>query len=362
MICGEGRIKACLSLGWKEVPVRVLDLEDVVRGEFAENVFREQFLPSELAAIGEAVEELEREKANERRGTRTDLVENFHDVDQTVFGKSRDRVGEQLGTSGKTYAKIKFVVNAAKADPERFGKFVGEMDKTGKVDKVYVQVKGQLENDDKRKNPIVCPPGLFATIVCDPPWPIEKYRTEVNSDEPDFDYPRWPKAELETRLRALGQFIDEKAADQCILFLWTILGLQRIVEDAVDQWGKWSRLPSGVWCKISGFQPIGLPKFNYEYVIIARRGGAEFLETKDFPLCFHGASREHSRKPMEFYDRVRRVSPGPRLNMFSREDIEGFARHGNEVQKFDEANRKAAEEQADIEELLKEIKLREAAK
>jgi len=47
--------------------------------------------------------------------------------------------------------------------------------------------------------------------------------------------------------------------------------------------------------------------------------------------------------------------------MFSREDIEGFARHGNEVQKFDEANRKAAEEQAEIEELLKELRLREAA-
>jgi N6-adenosine-specific RNA methylase IME4 len=329
-----------------------------VRGELDENEIREPFLPSELVAIGEEVERVEGEEAKQRQGTRTDMVENCHDVDR--FGKTRDKVAQRLGTSGKTYEKAKFVVNAAKANPERFGKFVEEMDETRKVDKVYVQVKGQLENDEKKKNPIVCPPGRFATIVCDPPLPIEKYRTEVNSDEPDFDYPRWPKAELETRLRALGQFIDEKAADQCVLFLWTILGLQRIVEDAVDQWGKWSRLPSCVWCKTSGFQPIGLPKFNYEYVIIARRGGAGFLETKDFPLCFHGASREHSRKPMEFYDRVRRVSPGPRLNMFSREDIEGFARHGNEVEKFDEANRKAAEEQACIEELLKEFKSREA--
>jgi hypothetical protein len=45
-----------------------------------------------------------------------------------------------------------------------------------------------------------------------------------------------------------------------------------------------------------------------------------------------------------------------------REPIEGFARHGNKVKTFDEANRKAAEEQADIEELLKQFKLREAAK
>lgn len=40
-----------------------------------------------------------------------------------------------------------------------------------------------------------------------------------------------------------------------------------------------------------------------------------------------------------------------------REPIEGFARHGNE---FDEANRKAAAEQAEIEEPLKKFKLREA--
>jgi hypothetical protein len=42
-------------------------------------------------------------------------------------------------------------------------------------------------------------------------------------------------------------------------------------------------------------------------------------------------------------------------------ELKHLARHGNEVQKFDEANRKAAEEQAEIEELLKGLKLREAA-
>jgi N6-adenosine-specific RNA methylase IME4 len=83
-------------------------------------------------------------------------------------------------------------------------------------------------------------------------------------------------------------------------------------------------------------QPVGLPKWNYEVVVIARRGGAEFLTTQDFPLCFNGTSREHSRKPVEFYDRVRRVSPAPRLDMFSRAPIEGFERHGNEIDRFPE--------------------------
>jgi N6-adenosine-specific RNA methylase IME4 len=95
-----------------------------------------------------------------------------------------------------------------------------------------------------------------------------------------------------------------------------------------------SRLAFGT--RLPGMQPVGLPKWNYEVVVIARRGGAEFLTTQDFPLCFNGTSREHSRKPVEFYDRVRRVSPAPRLDMFSRAPIEGFERHGNEIDRFPE--------------------------
>ena len=39
------------KLNWKTIPVRVVDLESVVEGEFAENVFRKDFTLSEIAAI-----------------------------------------------------------------------------------------------------------------------------------------------------------------------------------------------------------------------------------------------------------------------------------------------------------------------
>jgi N6-adenosine-specific RNA methylase IME4 len=228
------------------------------------------------------------------------------------------------------------------------------------VDKAYVQVAGQLKNDELKNKPIVCPPGKFSTIVCDPPWPLAKIRMEVNDDEVELDYPRWTEKELESRLVWLGAFIDEKAADVAILFLWTRISLQRTVEDAVERWG-WNRLSTGIWHKTSGMQPAGLFKFNYEPVIIARRGGATFCDTKDFPLCFDGESRQHSRKPIEFYNRVRRICSGPRLNMFTREEIDGFERHGNEVAKFDEANRRAEARVREAEELLKELGLLDEA-
>lgn len=67
LIAGERRLAACKSLGWKSVPVTRVDLDDIVRGEFAENAFRKNFLPSEVEAIGRALEPHEKAAAKERQ-------------------------------------------------------------------------------------------------------------------------------------------------------------------------------------------------------------------------------------------------------------------------------------------------------
>jgi ParB-like nuclease domain len=66
LIAGERRLQACKLLGWKNVPVRVIDIDQIVRGEFAENAFRMDFLPSEVDAIRRALEPLEKAAAKER--------------------------------------------------------------------------------------------------------------------------------------------------------------------------------------------------------------------------------------------------------------------------------------------------------
>lgn len=45
----------------------LVDLKEVVRGEFAENAFRKDFLPSEIDAIRRAIEPLEKTAAKERQ-------------------------------------------------------------------------------------------------------------------------------------------------------------------------------------------------------------------------------------------------------------------------------------------------------
>ena len=70
LIAGQRRLKACKSLGWERVPVHVVPLDDILRGEFDENVVREDFLPSEMYAISKNLEERERKAAKERQGGR----------------------------------------------------------------------------------------------------------------------------------------------------------------------------------------------------------------------------------------------------------------------------------------------------
>jgi ParB family chromosome partitioning protein len=51
LIAGTRRLAACKLLGWSRVPVTVVPIANIVRGELSENVFRKDFLPSEIDAI-----------------------------------------------------------------------------------------------------------------------------------------------------------------------------------------------------------------------------------------------------------------------------------------------------------------------
>jgi len=69
LIAGYRRYHACaFTLHWKEIPCVVIDLDSAIEGEYAENVFRKDFTPSERKAIGEAIE-----RRMKRQGARTDL-------------------------------------------------------------------------------------------------------------------------------------------------------------------------------------------------------------------------------------------------------------------------------------------------
>ena len=67
LIAGARRIAAATTLGWKTIPATIIDLDDILRGEFAENAHRKNFTLSESVAIADALEAYERKAAKARQ-------------------------------------------------------------------------------------------------------------------------------------------------------------------------------------------------------------------------------------------------------------------------------------------------------
>jgi N6-adenosine-specific RNA methylase IME4 len=174
--------------------------------------------------------------------------------------------------------------------------------------------------------------GRYCTVVIDPPWPMQKIERVVAPNQTGFDYATMEESELvefgKTKLKAI-------AADDCHLFLWTTQKFLPMALRLIEAWN-FRYLLTMVWQKSGGFQPHGLPQYNCEFVVYARRGVPIFLETSDFFCCFDGARREHSRKPDNFYNTLKRVTDGPRLDMFARSPHDGFDSWGNQVDLFAE--------------------------
>lgn len=180
-----------------------------------------------------------------------------------------------------------------------------------------------------KQNKPSLPAGKYETIVIDPPWQMEKIERDVAPNQVAFEYPTMSEIEL-------SEFdVPSIAADDCHMFCWTTHKFLPSAMRLIEAWG-FRYVYLGTWHKNGGFQPFGLPQYNSEFYIYARKGTPRFSDTKQFFTCFQASRREHSRKPDEFYDVIRRVTDGPRIDVFSREARDGFDQFGNESEKFGE--------------------------
>ena len=106
LVFGERRLRACRLLGWETIPARLVDLDLLIKGEYAENVLRKDFTVSERVAIGKALEE----QVGNRQGQRTDL-ELVQNSAQVAGEKTRELAAKQAGFgSHYTYDQAKKVV------------------------------------------------------------------------------------------------------------------------------------------------------------------------------------------------------------------------------------------------------------
>jgi N6-adenosine-specific RNA methylase IME4 len=242
---------------------------------------------------------------------------------------------KDLGVSKKRAAKAKKLADMA---TDKINDIVEGLIENGRsVTPESILAADRAEKKDEKKATLLAAvfsaTGPFDVVVTDPPWPMQKIDREERPNQDAFDYGVMSLEEIEAHWR---REIEPRTKPDCHVLWWTT---QRYLPPAlqmVERLG-YRYVFTMVWHKAGGFQPIDLPQYNAEFIIYARKGAPLFIDTKDFKVCNAWPRREHSRKPFGFYELIKRVTGGSRVDVFSREPHEGFAQYGDEISKFRES-------------------------
>jgi N6-adenosine-specific RNA methylase IME4 len=302
LIAGERPLAACKQLGWSEIPATVIDLDSVVRGEFAENADRKDFTLSEAVAIKRDLEPLERAAAKERQreGGRRKGSGNLPEASK---GNAADKAAKATGMARRTLEKAEAIVDAAEAEPEKFGKLLEDMDRTGRVNGPFKRLRVMQQAELIRAEPPPLPGnGPYRVATIDVPWPYEA-RDEDPSHRAVLPYVTMSLADIRKLL------IASIMHDDSIVWLWATNFFMR---EAFELLAAWDFEPKTIltWAK----DRMGYGDWlrnQTEHCIMAVRGKPIVTLTNQ-TTSLHAPVLGHSVKPPEFYDLVESLCPAPR--------------------------------------------------
>ncbi len=186
LIAGERRLQAMKELGYKQIEVRVMKVEDVehkLNLEINENENRKDFNKSERIEYARQLERIERVKASQREKAGV-AINPSQNSDR---GRTDDIVAEKLGIGSRdTYRKEKYI--ADNADPETLEQWNKEEISTHKAYTKVKELEKQLkETEDELK---AAKAGLEFKD-----GQIEKYSTESSRLSAELELAKRNKAE-----------------------------------------------------------------------------------------------------------------------------------------------------------------------
>ena len=327
LIAGERRLKAWQLSKYRNdpIPIRIIDLASVMRGEWAENHERKDFTPSETVAIKRALEiEFDLKGEADRR------KKSGKKIDDTDKGRANELVASYAGKSRRTIEKAEKVVEAAERDPQRFGFLKDQMDKSGKADGPFKRLQNMEAGDKLKAEPIGLPlAGPYRTIVVDPPWPAD---LDGFRDQSTRGY--YPYATMTIDDIAALKIGELAHAEGCALWLWiTNFHLVRGCQlPLLTAWG-FEASTLLTWCKPRIGQGQRLRGAS-EHAILAVRGSVPILGAA-VRTWFESppGNDQHSAKPSRFYEIVEQVTPAARYaSIFAGKDARpDWDMHGDRI-------------------------------
>lgn len=165
-------------------------------------------------------------------------------------------------------------------------------------------------------------PGQYHVVVVDPPW---RYKNRRNDPSHRAANP-YPDMTIE-EIKAL----EIPAHDDCILWLWTTNAFMEQAHQIAQHWDfevktilTWVKDKMGLGDWLRG---------KTEHCLMCVKG-SPVIDLSNQTTVVYGPLREHSRKPDEFYELVDTLCVGEKIELFAREQREGWSTYGNETTKF----------------------------
>ncbi len=191
------------------------------------------------------------------------------------------------------------------------------------------------------------PRNHFGAILADPPWHFKVWSGEVQKKGRSHGGPAKAPDYVQLDEAEIKAFpVEQIAADNCVLFLWTCWPVIEQAFRVIAAWGFQYKTCGFLWAKaharqIEMFQDhldgrMGLgywSRSNSEPCLLATRGKPKRIGV-DVRQVIIEPGREHSRKPDCVHERIERLVAGPYLELFARSRREGWASWGNETTKY----------------------------
>lgn len=163
----------------------------------------------------------------------------------------------------------------------------------------------------------------FSTILADPPW---RYSNRASRGAAANHY------KTMTVEAVCHEPVERLAADNAHLHLWTTNAFLEPAFAVMRAWG-FEYKSCLLWIKPT----IGMGNYyrvSHEFLLLGVRGRLKF-RCNDIRSWVMARRTIHSRKPFVFRELVERVSPGPYLELYGREEQPGteWTVFGNQVER-----------------------------